>query len=165
MNISITDGYVKIDGTLKVSATYKLFTKEGIDICMPKDRQPTPTDPWVDLNGKIATIGDVNRIIDSVIENLSDLVKAAAIKIPVEKPACRHTICQKCHQFHDPDLICHQPNHDATISQPFGRVATVGDVNQSVKRLLESLAKRFETLIGRDSNVATTFRDEKENWK
>jgi len=50
MNIKIIDGYVTVDGIYKTSASYKLFTKEGIDICIPSPKQPetqpAPADPW-----------------------------------------------------------------------------------------------------------------------
>lgn len=71
MNIKIIDGYVTIDGTLKVSASYKLFTKEGINICMPKEKQPAPSDRCGNPNGKIATSGDVNRTVVRLLESLA----------------------------------------------------------------------------------------------
>ena len=40
MNIKIINGYLIVDGNCKVSATYNLFTADGIDICMPKEKQP-----------------------------------------------------------------------------------------------------------------------------
>jgi len=81
MNIKIIDGYVTFDGTIRVSVSHKLFTNEGMDICMPKEKQPAPADPRHESDVRFATTRDVTRRIWGLLEDLEKRFDARAEKI------------------------------------------------------------------------------------
>ena len=140
MNISFRYGSVWIDGERRCKTSTDLWQPHGMEI---PEKQPI----------SLASIyGDTNKPIDRLIEMLSDPNLGCAGK-PLDKPVCQNTICQKCHQLHDPlEMYCPvQPKDNRTI----GRFDIV--------TLLDNLAKRFA--LGDSQWLATIFHTEKENWK
>jgi len=157
MNLRIGEGFVWIDGHKICEGSQELFGNGGMEIPVFEVKQPI---------GLAASYGDSNKPIDRLIKMLSDPTLGCAGK-PLDEPACHHTICPKCSQFHDPDLICHRPKENLTTGE---MVATVGHVNQRIATLLERVALRFERHVDRPTGfslraLVTELRSEQENWK
>lgn len=189
MNIKVINGYLIVDGACKVSATYKLFTDEGIDIRMPQAKQPDrrPCDKCRQWHDPDLCCHPTDHPDQSAPANpwafdpTPPLCPRCQTTFHMRaNPASRSFRCTKCGTSWDENYLTGWNDGRKSLlpspvkkpeSQPFGRVATVGDVNQSIKRLLESMVRRLDALNQTVSSnyalhaLAVELRLETEKWK
>jgi hypothetical protein len=168
MNIKIIDGYVTVDGSIRVSATYKLFTKKGIDICMPKERQPATPDPWVNPN-RVTTIGEANQTIGRLLESLAKRFdeRGKGWTGHADNYKVGATFREMAQDLRSEKESLKMETPEKPIRQPLGEldnnIVTFGDMGRAAASLLEGLEKGFER--AELYLPAAVCRAEKENWK